>query len=322
MTEFSSHTPITLDDIVAAAGRIAPYAHRTAVLTSRGLDELTGASLFFKCENLQKVGAFKFRGATNAVQSLTDSEADRGVATHSSGNHAQALALAARDRGIKAYIVMPENAPRVKIDGVRGYGGEITFCKPTLAARESMLEEVVTRTGATVIHPYNDVRIVTGQATCARELIEDVDDLDIIMAPVGGGGLLSGTALAVSFLSPRSKVIAAEPEGADDAMRSFRKGKIVPSVDPRTIADGLLTSLGSVTFPIIKHHVHDILTVSEENIVIAMRHLMERLKAVVEPSGAVPMGAILQHREQFVSRRVGIIISGGNVDLDRLPWSH
>jgi len=317
MTTHPAHTPISLDDNIAAADRIAPFAHRTPVLTSRSLNELTGARLFFKCENLQKVGAFKFRGATNAVQSLSDDEASRGVATHSSGNHAQALALAARDRGIAAYIVMPENAPRVKIDGVRSYGGEITFCKPTLAAREATLDEVVARTGATVVHPYNDVRIVTGQGTCARELIDEVGELDIITAPVGGGGLLSGTALATTFLSPQTKVIAAEPEGADDAARSFRSGEIVLSVNPITIADGLLTSLGSVTFPIVMEHVDDILTVSEENIVLAMRTMMERLKTVVEPSGAVPMGVILQHRERFAGKRVGVIISGGNVDLDR-----
>ncbi len=315
-----SNSPSQLD-IEQAAERIAPHVHRTPVLTSASLNQLTGAEIFFKGENFQKVGAFKFRGATNAVLTLSPEAAAKGVATHSSGNHAQALALAAAQRGIKAYIVMPESAPRVKVDAVRGYGGEIVFCKPTLAAREETLAQVIEETGAEFIHPYNDVRIIAGQATCAKELLEEVDDLDIVMAPVGGGGLLSGTALAVAYWSSESKVIAAEPEGADDAARSFRNNTIVPSVNPVTIADGLLTSLGSITFPIIKEHVDDIVTVSDENIVLAMRYLMERLKIVVEPSGAVPLGAVLQHAERFRGQRLGLIISGGNVDLDHLPWS-
>jgi threonine dehydratase len=314
-------TPPSRNDIEQAAVRVAPHVHRTPVLSSSGLNKIVGAEIFFKCENFQKVGAFKFRGATNAVQSLPQDVAARGVATHSSGNHAQALALAASLRGIKAHIVMPTNAPRVKIEAVRGYGGEIVFCEPTLAAREESLEQVIAKTGAEFIHPYNDVRIIAGQATCAKELLEEIDDLDIVMAPVGGGGLLSGTALAVTYWSSNTKVIAAEPEGADDAARSFRSDTIVPSVNPVTIADGLLTSLGSVTFPIIKKYVDDILTVSEDNIALAMRHTMERLKIVVEPSGAVPLGAILQHAKQFRGRRVGVIISGGNVDLDHLPWT-
>ena len=309
-----------LADIRAAAERIRPFAHRTPVLTSKTLDDLTGASLYFKCENFQKVGAFKFRGAINAVYSLEEDEAKKGVATHSSGNHAQALALAARMRGIPAHIVMPENAPTVKVDAVRGYGARVIFCAPTLQAREDTLGAVVAETGAVFIHPYNDLRIITGQATCALELLEEVNGLDIVMAPVGGGGLLSGTALSVHYLSPRAKVIAGEPAGADDARRSFISGAIVPSVAPKTIADGLLTSLGELTFPIIKEHVADILTAREETIVAAMKLVWERMKLVVEPSGVVPLAALMENKTLFTGKRVGIIFSGGNVDLTKLPW--
>ncbi len=311
---------INLEDIQKAATRIGPYIHRTPVLTCRGLNNISGASLYFKCENFQKVGAFKFRGATNAVFSLSENELAHGVATHSSGNHAQALALAARNRGTKAYIVMPDNAPAVKIEAVKGYGGEIIFCEPTLKAREATLDEFVKKSGATIIHPYKDPGIIAGQATAALELIEEIDDLDIIIAPVGGGGLLSGTSLVATFLSPKTKVVGAEPEGADDACRSLKSGRIVPSVNPRTIADGLLTSLGSITFPIIKNYVSDILTVSEKNILLAMKLIWERAKIIVEPSGAVPFGVVLQHREKFAGTKVGIIISGGNVDLKTVRW--
>ncbi len=312
-------TPV-LKDILVAEERIRPYAHRTPVFTSASINGMCGAELYVKCENLQKVGAFKFRGAANAVFSLTEEEAKAGVATHSSGNHAQALALAAKTRGIAAHIVMPDNSPRVKVDAVRGYGGIITFCEATLDARESTLEEIVAKTGAVFIHPYNDYRIIAGQATCCREFLEDAGPLDIIMAPVGGGGLVSGTALAARYLSPETAVFAAEPEGADDAYRSFQSGELVPANNPKTIADGLLTSLGSLTFPIIRDHVSDILTVSEENIIRAMRLIWERMKLVVEPSGAVPLGAVLQHRDRFRGKRTGLILSGGNVDLDSPPW--
>jgi len=282
---------------------------------------MSEAELFFKCENFQKVGAFKIRGATNAVFILSNKEAMKGVATHSSGNHAAALALAARLRGIKAYVVMPNNAPQIKRAAVAGYGAEIILCQPTLKAREEGLAEVVDKTGATFIHPYNDYRVIAGQGTAALELCEEIPNLDIMMTPVGGGGLLSGTAITVSAISPKTQIIAAEPEKADDAYRSFHAGRIIPSVNPDTIADGLLTSLGSLTFPIIKHYVNDIVTVTEEAIVHAMRTIWERMKIIVEPSAAVPLGAILSKCISVSGKRIGIILSGGNVDLANLPWN-
>jgi threonine dehydratase len=310
----------TLEQIREAAARISPYVHRTPVFTCRSLDAMTGATLFLKCENLQKVGAFKIRGATNAVLSLADREAARGVATHSSGNHAAALALAARWRGVRAYVVMPENAPAVKQRAVEGYGAEVVPCRPTLAARGEMLAEVVARTGATVIHPYDDYRIIAGQGTAALELCEEVDDLDVIMAPVGGGGLLSGTALAVRGVSARTRVLGAEPEIADDAFRSLQAGRIIPSSYPDTVADGLRTSLGELTFPIIRKHVDAIVTAGEADIIAATRTIWERMKLVVEPSAAVPLATILSGRVDLAGKRVGIVLSGGNVDLDTLPW--
>ncbi len=311
----------TLADIRQAAERIRPFAHRTPVLTCASLDRRVGAQIFLKCENWQKVGAFKFRGACNAVLSLSEAEAARGVATHSSGNHAQALALAARLRGIRAYIVMPNTAPEVKKAAVAGYGGQITFCEPTLEARETTLAQVIQDTGAIQVHPYNDYRVIAGQGTAALELLEDTPQLDVVMAPVGGGGLLSGTALAVTELSPATRVVAAEPEEADDAYRSMQAGHIIPSVRPNTIADGLLTSLGTLTFPIIQARVHQIVTVSEQAILEAMKYVWERAKLVIEPSAAVPVGALLEHKIDLRGQRIGIILSGGNVDLDRLPWS-
>jgi threonine dehydratase len=310
----------TFDDVRRAAERIRPWAHRTPVLTCAGLDRLAGARLYFKCENLQKVGAFKFRGATNAVFALDDAAARRGVATHSSGNHAAALALAARNRGIGATIVMPRTAPAVKKAAVAGYGAEIVYCEPTLAAREATLAEVVARSGATVVHPYNDPLVVAGQGTAALELLDKVADLDVVMTPVGGGGLASGTALTVAALAPSARVIAAEPAAADDAYRSLREGRIVPSGDPQTVCDGLRTSLGELTFAIIRRHVAEILTVGEAEIIAAMRVIWERMKVLVEPSSAVPFAALLARTERFAGLRVGIIISGGNVDLERLPW--
>lgn len=303
-----------------ALERIKPFIHRTPILTCKSLNQMVKAELYFKCENFQKVGAFKFRGATNAVLSLTDEEASKGVATHSSGNHAQALALAAKNRGIKAHIVMPENSSQVKIRAVEGYGGNIIFCEPTLKDRETTLERMVEETGAAFIHPYNDYRVIAGQGTCALELLDEVRNLDSVMTPVGGGGLLSGTALTISYLSPQTKVIGAEPKGADDAFRSFYEGKIIPSVNPKTIADGLLTSLGDKTFPIIKKYVHQIVTVSEDAIIASMRLFWERMKIVIEPSSAVPFGALLENKIDIKGNRVGIILSGGNVDLDKLPF--
>jgi threonine dehydratase len=320
MTDNQTIEAPDLGTIREAAERIGQYAHRTPVLTCSSLDAMTGAKLFFKCENLQKVGAFKFRGASNTVFSLSEEEAARGVATHSSGNHAQALALAARLRGVPAYIVMPENSPKVKVAAVRGYGARITFCPPTQRDREQTLEKVVAETGATFIHPYNNLGIIAGQGTCALELLEQAADLDVVMAPVGGGGLLSGTALSCHYLRPAVRVIAGEPKGADDAFRSLRDGRIYPSENPKTVADGLRTSLGTLTFPIIRRYVERIVTVEEEPIVAAMRHIWERMKILIEPSAAVPFAAVLEGGFEAKGKRIGIILSGGNLDLDSLPW--
>ncbi len=306
--------------LVQTAKRIAPAIHRTPVLQSAYFNNRFSASLFFKCENFQKAGAFKSRGAVNAVFSLPEKEARKGVATHSSGNHAQALARAAALRNIPAFIVMPENAPRVKIEAVKGYGRKITFCKPTLEARESTLKQVLAKTGAVEIHPYNNLRVIAGQATATMELLEEWPEPDLILCPVGGGGLLSGTALAAHYFSPGTKVIGCEPAGADDAYRSFHRGKLVPSLQPKTVADGLLTSLGSLTFPIIRRFVSDIITVQEESIIQAMRLVFERMKIVIEPSSAVPLAAVLERKIDVSGKRTGIILSGGNVDMNRLPW--
>jgi threonine dehydratase len=320
MPKVSIMSEPTIKEIKQAAERIRAYVHRTPVLTCAGINRMCDCEIFFKCENFQKAGAFKIRGATNAVFCLAQKEAFQGVATHSSGNHGAALALAATWRGIKAYVVMPENAPAVKQHAVTEYGAEIVFCKPTLEAREETLAQVVARTGAAFIHPYNDYRVIPGQGTAGMELCEAISDMDTIMTPVGGGGLLSGTALAVSALSPNTQIIGAEPEKADDAYRSFHAGRIIPANNPVTIADGLRTSLGSLTFPIIRKRVKDILTVSEGDIISAMRLIWERMKIVVEPSAAVPLGALLTRTRQFSGKRIGIILSGGNVDLERLPW--
>jgi threonine dehydratase len=311
---------ITAIEIQQAAERIKPYAHRTPVMTNESLDQHVGARVFLKCENLQKVGAFKFRGACNAVYSLSDEEAKHGVCTHSSGNHAQALALAARMRGVPAYIVMPDNAPLVKKEAVAGYGGRITFCEPTLEARESTLERIRLETGANVIHPYNDERVIAGQGTAALELLDSVPDLEVVIAPVGGGGLLSGTSIAAKSLKPDIRVIAGEPEMADDAYRSIQLGKIIPSINPKTIADGLLTSLGTLTFPIIQQNVEQIVTVSERGIIDAMKFVWERAKIVIEPSAAVAVGVLWEKKIDLRGLKVGVILSGGNVDLGRLPW--
>lgn len=316
----STGTQPTLADVRAAAERIRPFVHKTPVLTCSSLDLMVGASLFFKCENFQKVGAFKFRGACNAVFSLGDEEARRGVATHSSGNHAAALSLAARLRGIPAHVVMPRTSRAVKQAAVAGYGGRIVLCEPTLAAREATLAEVVAGTGATVVHPYNDPRVIAGQGTAALELLEEVQSLDVVMTPVGGGGLLSGTAISVTSLSPTTRVVAAEPEGADDAFRSLREGRIVPSVNPKTVCDGLLTSLGTLTFAIIRERVSQIVTVSDPATIVAMRHIWERMKIVIEPSAAVTLGALLEGKLAASGLRIGMILSGGNVDLSDLPW--
>lgn len=308
------------DTILDAHGRIADQIHRTPVMHSRSLNRRFETNLFFKCENLQRSGAFKFRGASNAVLSLDDQIAARGVATHSSGNHAGALTLAAGVRGIPAHVVMPESAPSVKVAAVREYGGRITFCTPTLQAREETLEQVRKETGATFIHPYDNDLVISGQGTAMLEILEQVPDVDTVVVPVGGGGLLSGTALAAAGSGRAISVIGAEPAGADDAYRSFRDGKRYPSLNPRTIADGLLTSLSERTFGIIRAHVDDILTVSENGIVLAMRMVWERMKLVIEPSSAVVLAAVMEHGERFAGRNVVGIFSGGNADLDHLPW--
>jgi threonine dehydratase len=307
--------------ILVAADRVGPYIHHTPVLESAFFNDAVGAQLYFKCENFQKAGAFKSRGAVNAVFSLTKEDLHKGVSTHSSGNHAQALARAAKIAGTKAYIVMPENAPDVKVAAVKQYGGEVIFCEPTLEARESTLQKVMVKTGSVMIHPYNDIQVITGQATACKELLEQIPDLDLILCPVGGGGLLSGTASSIHYFSPKTRLIACEPAGADDAKRSFKAGHIVPSVQPKTIADGLLTSLGNLTFPIINNFVEDILTVEDQDIIHAMKLVWERMKIVIEPSSAVPVAVALTNSALIKGLRVGIIISGGNVDLNQLPWT-
>ncbi len=308
------------EDVVQAHEIVQKYAHRTPVSSSISINKIVGGQLFFKCENFQKVGAFKFRGACNAVFSLSEEDAQKGVATHSSGNHAAALALAAKMKGVAAHIVMPENSPEIKKKAVAGYGAKITFCTPTLQARESTLAKVIEETGATEIHPYDNFKVIAGQGTAAKELIEDSGDFDLILVPVGGGGLLSGTALSTRKLLPNCKVIAAEPAGADDAFRSFYEKKLLPSVNPTTIADGLLTSVGQRNFEIIQDSVDAIVTVSEENIVAAMRMIWERMKIIIEPSSAVPLAAILEGKVDVQNKKVGIILSGGNLDLGKLPF--
>ncbi|HXQ11381.1 MAG TPA: pyridoxal-phosphate dependent enzyme [Caulobacteraceae bacterium] len=315
-------TPKTASDAIAQARtRIAPFVHVTPVMTSRRLNAITGAELHFKCENFQRAGAFKARGGFNAVMSLSDAEAAAGVYTHSSGNHGAALALAARTRGIPCYVVMPSNAAEVKQAAVAAYGAEIHFCEPTLEAREETANRVGAETGARMIHPYDDEFVIAGQGTAAAELIEAVSRLDILTAPIGGGGLISGTALAAARASgPKIRVIGTEPAGADDAARSFAAGDLIPLTASATIADGLRASLSKRTFGVISRHVTQVLTASEYAIVDAMRLIWTSMKIVVEPSAAVPLAAILEHRDAFAGRRVGVILTGGNVDLDALPW--
>ncbi|MBM1817590.1 beta-hydroxyaspartate dehydratase BhcB [Pseudosulfitobacter pseudonitzschiae] len=312
----------TFDDMLAAHDRIAPYIHRTPVLTSSFLNELTGAQLFFKCENFQKAGAFKVRGASNAVFGLSDAEAKAGVCTHSSGNHALSLSYAAGRRGIPCNVVMPRTAPQAKKDAVRGYGGMITECEPSTTSREAVFAEVQARTGGDFVHPYNDPRVIAGQGTCSRELMEQTDGLDMVVAPIGGGGMISGTCLTLSHLAPEVQIIAAEPEQADDAARSFRAGHIIADDAPDTIADGLKVPLKDLTWHFVSNHVSDVLTASEDQIVGAMKLTWKRMKIVMEASSAVPLATILANKDRFAGKRVGIIITGGNVDLDALPWSN
>lgn len=320
MTTDEALTLPSLDDIRIAARLTAPYLNRTPVLTSGHVNERAGCRVFFKCENFQKVGAFKFRGASNAIFSMAEKEASAGVATHSSGNHAQAVALAARMKGVPAFIVMPENAPDVKKRAVEGYGARVTLCDSTLQARESTLREVVEETGATFIHPYNDPRIIAGQGTACLELLDEISPLDAVLVPVGGGGLLSGSAIAAAGVAPGVRVIGCEPERADDAWRSFRQGKLIPVENPDTIADGLRTSLGELSFACIRRYAHDIVTVTEDQIRDAMRYIWERMNIIIEPSSAVPVAALFGGELELEDSKVGIILSGGNADLDRLPW--
>ncbi|WMN07721.1 threonine ammonia-lyase [Marivirga arenosa] len=308
------------EDIISAEKRIHDYVHRTPVFTSTTLNEILGVNVYFKCENLQKVGAFKMRGASNAILSLTKAQLKKGVATHSSGNHAQAVALAAKLSKIPAYIVMPQNAPEVKVEAVRRYGAEVIYCDSTLNAREETLKDVVAKTGATFIHPYDNYDVIAGQATCAKEMIEDTDHLKAIYAPIGGGGLMAGTLLSSQYFGHKIPVIGAEPEGADDAYRSWKAGKIIPMEFPDTIADGLRTSLGERNFPIIQEHIEDIITVSDQEIIEAMRLIFNYLKLVVEPSGAVPFASMIKSKERYKGHKVGVILCGGNVDLKRLPF--
>lgn len=308
--------------ILQSAKRINNYTHQTPVLTSLSINKIFNAKIFFKCENFQKAGSFKSRGAINAVFSLSVENLKKGVATHSSGNHAQALARAASLRKTKAYIVMPENSPEVKISAVKNYGGIITFCKPNLKAREETLIKIIQETNATEIHPYNDYRIISGQATVAKEIFNEVNNPDFILTPVGGGGLLSGTALSTYFFSPSTKVIAAEPEQANDAYLSFYQNKFIPSINPNTIADGLLTSLGTLTYPIIRKYVHGIVTVREKSIIESMKLIWERMKIIIEPSSAVPVAALLENKFNYHRKNVVIILSGGNIDLNNLPWQN
>lgn len=310
-----------LGDMFAARERITPYVHRTPVLTSRMLNELTGAELFFKCENLQKAGAFKARGASNAVFSLSDEQAARGVATHSSGNHGTCLSYAAGRRGIPCTVVMPRTAPQAKKDAVIGYGGRVVECEPSTSSREAVFAEVVAETGAEFVHPYNDWRVIAGQATCSAELIEQVEGLDAVVAPIGGGGMVSGTCLTLSNLAPHVQIYAAEPLNADDAARSFRAGRIIADDAPNTVADGLKVPLKELTWHFVRNHVTDILTATEDEIVDAMKLIWKRMKIVMEPSSAVPLATIIKNRELFAGKRVGLIITGGNVDLDKLPWN-
>ncbi|AEI93540.1 MULTISPECIES: beta-hydroxyaspartate dehydratase BhcB [Roseobacter] len=312
---------LTIDDVRAAHDRIKPYIHETPILTSSYFNALTGAELFFKCENFQKAGAFKVRGASNAVFGLSDEMAEKGVATHSSGNHALSLSYAAGRRGIPCHVVMPRTAPEAKKAAVRGYGGIITECEPSTTSREAVFAEVQAATGAEFVHPYNDPRVIAGQATCSLEMLSQVENMDAVIAPIGGGGMISGTCLTLSNLAPKIEIYAAEPDQADDAARSFRAGHIIADDAPVTVADGLKVPLKENTWHFVSSFVTDVLTASEQEIIDAMKLTWERMKIVIEPSCAVPMATILRNPEVFRGKRVGVVITGGNVDLDKLPWT-
>lgn len=320
MKDFQGLMVPTYEDVVEAHARIAPHIHRTPVLTSSFLNELTGAELFFKCENFQKAGAFKVRGASNAVFGLREDQLERGVATHSSGNHALSLSYAAGRRGIPCTVVMPRTAPQAKKDAVRGYGGVIVECEPSTSSREAVFAEVQARTGADFVHPYNDPRVIAGQGTCSRELMEQVEGLDAVVAPIGGGGMISGTCLTLSSIAPGVEIYAAEPVNADDAARSFRAGHIIADDAPDTVADGLKVPLKELTWHFLRTYATDVLTATEEEIVEAMKLHWKRMKIVIEASCSVPLAVILKNPDRFRGKRVGVILTGGNVDLDKLPW--
>lgn len=311
---------VTLKDIVAAHDRIAPFIHRTPVLTNKSLNELSGAELYFKCENFQKAGSFKIRGATNTVELLNQDELDRGIATTSSGNHGAALSMAVSRRNGKTKVVMPHNTPKIKVKNVERNGGEVIWCEPDQTSREEVLKDLVVKTGSTVVHPYNDERIVMGQGTAGKELIEDHPDLDAIVSPVSGGGLLSGTLLSAQGINPKIKVYGAEPLEADDTFLSLQKGEIVPNKTINTICDGLRAQIGTITFPIIQSYVEEVITLTEKEIIESMKMIWERMKIVVEPSCSITLAAVLKSSNRFAGKKVGLIISGGNVDLERLPW--
>lgn len=308
-------------DIIEAHNRIKNQIHKTPILTSSSINEIFGVTVYFKCENLQKVGAFKFRGASNSVLSLKKEYVINGVVTHSSGNHAAALSLAARMKNIPAYIVMPRTAPEIKKKAVAGYGAKITFCEPNVKAREEAAISIVESTGANFIHPYDNYTIIAGQATCAKEIFEEITDLDYLISPVGGAGLASGSCLSASYFSPNTKVIGAEPSGADDAFRSLRDKTIYPSVNPKTICDGLLTQLCDKTYSILSQNINEIITVDDNTTIEAMKIIWERMKIVVEPSSAITLGAVMKKQNMFSRKKVALILSGGNVDLDKLPWN-
>ena len=312
----------SIDDVRSAAERIKGVGHRTPVLTSKTLDQLAGRELFFKCENFQKVGAFKFRGGWNAVSMLSDDEAEKGVCTHSSGNHAQAVAYSAQKRGIPAYIVMPNNSPDVKLNAVKGYGANVTLCEPTLEARRTTLEGIAEKTGAAVIHPFNNPNVIAGQGTAALELIEEIGELDAVIAPIGGGGLMSGTCITTRSILPKAKLFGAEPKGADDAYRSLKEGKMLPQENPNTICDGLLTSMGENTWNILKDHLNDIYTVSDDEVIKAMKLIWERMKIIIEPSCATPVAVVMspEFKQLEGIEKIGIILTGGNIDLSKLPF--
>ena len=312
----------SIEDVRSAAERIKGVGHRTPVLTSKTLDQLAGRKLFFKCENFQKVGAFKFRGGWNAVSMLSDDEAEKGVCTHSSGNHAQAVAYSAQKRGIPAYIVMPNNSPDVKLNAVKGYGANVTLCEPTLEARRTTLDGIAKKTGAAVIHPFNNPNVIAGQGTAALELIEEIGELDAVIAPIGGGGLMSGTCITTRNLLPKAKLFGAEPKGADDAYRSLKEGRMLPQENPNTICDGLLTSMGENTWNILKNHLNDIYTVSDDEVIKAMKLIWERMKIIIEPSCATPVAVVMspEFKQLEGIEKIGIILTGGNIDLSKLPF--